>query len=329
MFKRISILLASVLPATISPAFAADELSPQAFEERFSGSAVSGLNAKIEYGYFHTGFDDAGNDEVILESASGHQVLGAVSVPLGTAFGLQIDAGVIEGSAETNDFFPVDDFDIEGHGFGGHLFWRDPSRGLLGVYAHRVDYELEGLGVDITRWGVEGEAYLGSLTLKGFLGQDQVEFETFGDETYDAFSAEALYYLTDDVAVSAGYEKSFETDMFNVGIEAAFSASAIAPSAFATASISNGETSVMAGLKVYLGQSAKSLKRRHREDDPDIGMFNNLAALGNCINDITGINERRFLPASLAELRPVIRPTFDIDGCDLDMEQEQRLPGRD
>ena len=43
------------------PALAADVLTEEQFEERFSGAAVSALNAKIEVGKFHVGFDDNDN----------------------------------------------------------------------------------------------------------------------------------------------------------------------------------------------------------------------------------------------------------------------------
>ena len=48
--------------------------------------------------------------------------IGSLSTPLGCGYGLQIDATAAS-------------FDGRFLGaIGGHLFWRDPSRGLLGLY---------------------------------------------------------------------------------------------------------------------------------------------------------------------------------------------------
>jgi len=84
---------------------------------------------------------------------------GAFTVPLGGQFGAQFD-GV------------AGDFDHRFFGGGaGHLFWRDPGRGLLGLYANHTRWSYFG-GLNVTQAGGEGEVYLGRLTLQGIAGAE-------------------------------------------------------------------------------------------------------------------------------------------------------------
>lgn len=313
------LLTAAFVALACGQANAADTLDSEQFEERFSGQAVSALNAKVEVGGFHTSFDEQGNNGNSLESAHGHMVQGAVSVPLGRQFGLQIDAGSMHGSADLDSvFFASQELDIEAYGLGGHLFWRDPTVGLLGVYGHQTEYDIEGVDITHTRFGVSGEAYLGNVTLKGFGGQDKVEFDAFADGTYWVASGEVDFYLTDDFMVKAGVEHSFNSTIGFAGVEAAFSSSSIASSLFANVSFGEAGTSAMAGLRFYFGQQGKSLKRRHREDDPDVNLFGSFGALGSCINGLTK------LPGTTED-----GSTADYDGgsCDVDYEQQAVSPG--
>ena len=302
---------------------AADALDSQQFEDRFSGEAVSALNAKIEAGGFHISFDDNGNDDTDLESAHGYSVQGAVSLPLGSQFGLQIDAGALHGSADANSPAGSQGLDMEAYGLGGHLFWRDPGTGLLGVYAHQTEYDIEGVDITHRRFGVSGEAYLGNVTLKGFGGQDHVKYDSFTDGTYWAASGEVDFYITDDFMLKAGVEHSFNATSGFAGIEAAFSSSSVASSLFADVSFGNSGTTAMAGLRFYFGPEAKSLKRRHREDDPDINLFDSFGAIGSCLNGMSKPPEETMKPdimtmvRSLRPMRPTV-PDYDADNCDVD-----------
>ncbi len=76
--------------------------------------AVSGVNGK--FAVFGGGLDSGGNDGEMI----GGQ--GSLSVPISQRFGFQGDAF---------GFVAADDYVAGG---AGHLFWRDPSIGLLGVY---------------------------------------------------------------------------------------------------------------------------------------------------------------------------------------------------
>src|SRR5690606_33085175 len=77
--------------------------------------AVSVINGKLEgaAGAIDNDADDGGRAHV----------LGSVSVPLNCAWGLQVDAGIGDLAGSTAG------------GLATHLFTRDPSSHLLGVYA--------------------------------------------------------------------------------------------------------------------------------------------------------------------------------------------------
>lgn len=75
------------------------------------GPAVDGINAKID------GFGGSASNR------GAYGARGSVTAPLGYAFGIQLDGAA--GSTANR-----------GYGAGAaHLFWRDPSRGLFGIYA--------------------------------------------------------------------------------------------------------------------------------------------------------------------------------------------------
>ena len=59
-------------------------------------------------------------------------VTGSYTVPLGFPYGLQVDGMV--GSGKGAAFY----------GVGGHLFWRDPAKGLLGLYGSYVSWDASG-----------------------------------------------------------------------------------------------------------------------------------------------------------------------------------------
>ncbi len=86
-----------------------------------------------------------------------------------------------------------DDADI--HGFGGHLFWRNPDVALVGVTA---SYAKTGV-IDIQRYGVEGELYLGPITLGANAGWQR------GDLRETIFGGvDARWYITDNLVLEAG-----------------------------------------------------------------------------------------------------------------------------
>ena len=121
--------------------------------------AVDGFNAKID------GYGGGANHSSSLYGADG-----SLSIPLAQQWGLQIDGGV--GS-----------FNSSGTARGaGHVFWRDPSVGLLGVYGSYSRWNgnsgviVPRTALNIARAGAEGEYYLGRWTVGGVIGYETVRF---------------------------------------------------------------------------------------------------------------------------------------------------------
>ncbi len=217
------------------------------------GPAVSGPNAKISAGGGVVDGDAAG------------LALGSATVPLGDNLGAQIDGlyGRIGGDLRW--------------GAGGHLFWRDPDKGMLGLtgsYSRREDHDPDWM----SRVGVEGEVFLGRITASAQGGYQ------FGDVDEGEFGRIDLrWYATDDFMLSAGGE--VETGDFVGRLKAEYQPGLSALpglSLFADGEIGEDNWSrAFVGIRYYFGAKTKSLIRRHREDDPP----NRLADLDFAMRD--------------------------------------------
>ncbi len=192
-------------------------------------------------------------------------VLGSFAMPLSHAFGLQVDGLV--GSGREAPFY----------GVAGQLFWRDPAKGLLGVYGSYVNWELgsttgvsspingviDTTGANVGKLGVEGAAYLGRFTLEG-LGAYQ-----FGSYTGFTGSATLAVYPTPDLRLDGGFR--YLNGVGTIGTVGAewqpsnhsgltlFASGAFGQHNYAQA---------LGGVRFYFGAPEKSLIKRHREDDP-------------------------------------------------------------
>ena len=211
--------------------------------------AVSALNGKIAIiGGYHD--DDTRNEEY-----SG-MLAGSVTVPLSHSFGFQADAagGSVDGNAVM--------------GVGGHLFWRDPSKALVGVIASYAREDQSG-GPDLesTRVGGETEIYLGDFTVQARAGHQ------FGHNVDDGFfgRADVSWYATDDFRLRIGLandpivDTTYSGDVeFRPGYEAMPGLAYFADASFGDDSYARASV----GVRFYFGED-KSLKRRHREDDPE------------------------------------------------------------
>lgn len=235
------------------PAVSAGNLSPAATSDPYmpaaSLPAVSAINGKI--GTFGGSID--------TDLALG--VFGSLAVPLGQRWGAQID-GMLGTAAGAF------------YGVGGHLFWRDPSKGLIGAYASYVGWGASktvplfgGLGYDVTgadvgKVGLEGEAYLGRVSLEGLAAYQ------YGTNSGFAGSATAAYYPTDDLRLDVSLRYLQGPGATGAaGVEWAPTRSGL--SLFADAAVGgNSVWQVLGGAKWYFSAISKSLIRRHREDDP-------------------------------------------------------------
>jgi hypothetical protein len=250
LLSSVSILALLVAANT---AFSGAALATDPGENRAVLPAVSGANAKV--GAFGASLDG--------ETAAG--AFAALTFPLGHGFGAQFDGMIGDGNA--GDF----------HGFGGHLFWRDPSRGLFGIYASYLRWNAESLsdelvvsGAKVAKVGVESHLYLGPLTLEGIAAYQ------FGSETGFAGKATIAYYPRDNLRLYAGVNQLEGPGLTAfTGIEWAPSNRGM--SLFADVGVNEDhDTRVLAGLKFYISPEDKSLIRRHREDDPEIDLPSDL-----------------------------------------------------
>lgn len=259
--------------------------------------AVSGLNFKIgiagglqDGGVF---FDDEATDRDSSQTFVG---TASVTTPILHSFGFQLDGllGYINRDDDVsgiNGGGSSDEVDGEFvYGVGGHLFWRDPMKGLVGLTASYV--ELQGdddsfdnalqqefaPGLSITRVGAEGELYLEQFTVAAGAGYQFINFT--GDfEPYPEsdFEEDGLYaqldlswYATDNLVLSIGAATDPNADILGTaGVEWAPAIESFnGLSLFADGIVGEDDyVSASLGVRFYFGEGT-TLKTRHRFDDP-------------------------------------------------------------
>ena len=243
MLKRCFLVAGLVLAA--SAAQAGDLKSPS------TGGlpAVSAFNGKIE------GFGGA------TENDGFGGISGSVVIPLAHSYGLQIDG--LASSYDGDGLF----------GVGAHLFWRDPSRALFGIYADYGHWGADG-GVDVARVAAEAELYLDRISLEGLAGG------AFGDGNDAIFSSATLaLYATPDLRLSIGHSYLSERHALTLGGEWQVSDRGV--SLFTEGRIGEDDSNaILAGVRLYAAPQPKSLIDRHRQDDPKNHLTDMLGGLG-------------------------------------------------
>ena len=220
-----------------------------------SGPAVSELNGKVAY---------AGGN---MNSAEGHNFDGSITLPLTHALGLQVD-GL---------YSRISDMDFGGG--AGHLFWRDPKVGLVGLtggYLYRN-------GVDTFQAGAEGEYYLGRFTLGFFGGAGSIHYSQsapFIDTSPTRFVGRisADYYPVDNLRVGVSYLTAFKENLVKGQLEYQTPVRGLALTGEAALG-DHGYDHWLLGVRYYFG-SKKPLIDRHRQDDPPGLMQQILHGLG-------------------------------------------------
>ena len=215
-----------------------------------------------------------------LSQPDQYKATGSIAVPLGYRFGLQADVG-------------YSDNEIDGLGnvaapsAGVHLFWRDPSQGRLGLYGEWLHLNAEG-GSDFQLGGFDAEKYWDRVTLAAFVGASDGDLV----DTQFVSRASFAYYPTDDLQLQIGHLHILDSHTLFVGGEWAIKPiEAAATSLYLDASLhEGGDTSVMLGLRLYLGKKNRTLIQRHREDDPQSIL------VSNSVFHIEGLLARYNLP---------------------------------
>ncbi|MEM7215067.1 MAG: hypothetical protein AAF423_05945 [Pseudomonadota bacterium] len=311
-------------------AFAQDTIPDGAFDERYSLPAVSEANGKISFGYSYvdTGVSSLVNQFPTLpidpanavfftldNSFEGAFVEASVSIPLSQDFGFQIDGLYSEQTGNPTGF----DFGVVG--VGGHLFWRDPDKGLVGIYGHYVQADDV---LDTYQIGTEVELYHQNVSIELFAGWDTLAVElnpvnlaSGQGEEFLAGEAVVAFYPEPDFRISVGAAHNFEETRFTSGIEWQLSDSSLSPSFFANGDLSENLTSLRAGLTFYFGAEPKSLIRRHREDDPQNRLQKNASALQACANGILSTQLQVPLISPVTGMPNQLILENSVDGCTL------------
>lgn len=226
--------------------------------------AVDGINLKVET---VTGSSSVRTSYLGRDSSASVGFAGALSVPLGQSFGLQIDGllGASDGRFAA--------------GGASHVFWRNPDVALVGVYGSLT--RRGASDTTNTRLGIEGQYYLSRFTVGGIAGYERSasdfvttlpEMGAFASVSKSrGFAAlDVSWYATDNFKLALGYRNYGGVNALAAGLEYMVQTGQGAAYAF-FAEGRAGESRYlagMAGLRVYVGQKDKSLIRRHREDDP-------------------------------------------------------------
>ena len=203
-----------------------------------SKPAVSGINSKISGGYAD------------LDAASTKFGSASITLPVTHCFGLAIDG--LGGDYSASSLW----------GVGGNLFWRDPDKGLIGIMGSNVQVGAN----NVSRGGVSGELYLGRFSVLTDVGHetgDTIKHGVFSDLTFRC-------YVIDNFVLNAGCAYSGRNTAGVVGFEYMPALKTLPGlTLFARGSVGESDYhSVMAGVKYYFG-NGKTLKQKHREDDPE------------------------------------------------------------
>lgn len=222
-----------------------------------SKPAVSGLNAKLDVQY---NYIDYSSIDGHVDSPS---AIGSITFPVGHSFGLQIDAGVTHYEASS---LSASATMAAG---AAHLFWRDPDLALVGLYAHYADISFSGGGSSLGLWrlGAEAELYLDRVSIEGFAGAD---FADASASNLDFFSGDlrVAFYATENFRIHGGVMHQFDQTFGRFGAETMLPLGDNNISLYADGVFGSDVEAVRGGIRIYFGESGKSLVARHREDDP-------------------------------------------------------------
>lgn len=220
--------------------------------------AVSGVNGKVDY---------AGG---IMKSAEGHNASASISLPVWHPFGFQADG--LYSRIGGLDFY----------GGAGHLFWRDPDHGLLGLaggYLYRDGADT----VDTFQVGAEGELYWRQFVFGFFGGVGSIGYRytaPFIDTNPTRFVGRVStdYYPLEDLRVGASFTSAFRDYLGKGEAEYQLPIPGLALTAEAAWG-NNGYYHWLLGVRYYFG-GRKTLHERHRQDDPPSLMPQVIQSLG-------------------------------------------------
>lgn len=221
-----------------------------------SNDAVSQVNGKANV--------FAGN----FDGENGWSGEGSVSWPIAQHYGAQLD--VLHTKVD----------DVEFSGIGAHLFWRDNTKGLVGLSVGGIDGDLQH-SIEIA---AEGEYYLHQITLAGKLGHASIKYDApapFIDTDKGGLLTQASvgWYPMNNLNVAASAERRFNQNAYSLEAEFQLPDSNVS----LLVNLMEGAHDydhAWFGVRYYFGER-KSLKTRHRHDDPKSLLTGTLAGIGH------------------------------------------------
>jgi hypothetical protein len=259
-------------------------LATALFQLAQANPAVTELNGKVS-----TGHGEYNKDSGYFYDAS-------ITTPLLDNLGFQLDGLYQRAGGETFQ------------GIGGQLFWRD-ANALLGGSAGIIDND----NIEATELSLMGEYFLENFTLGAKAGWSSVSFGgPFGnsfnidpDEKGAYGKLYLIYYPSDNMALTLTGENRFDATYFEAEAEYALPLDGLTVFASMVEGENHYEQNFF-GLRYYFGAS-KSLKQRHRLDDPANMLHSIFKGIGQHI-----INARK------ADLAPLI--DLKISGPDINFD---------
>ena len=226
--------------------------------------AVSAVNGKIEFQGGWAGMSGVSNSADFLGGAT-------LSAPIGDRFGFQADI------AASNTFNQT----MAGGAL--HLFTRDPDLYLLGVTGGA--FWTNNASAQII--GPEVELYSGPLMLQAYGGF--MNMNVAGVNSGKLFAiGDISFYPTDNFRLIVGAKDIADFKTAHAGLEYKFSETMPVSFTLDGKVGDNSFAAVDVGLRFYFGGGDKSLKRRHREDDPPNRIFDVFNGAGNAFNAPSG-----------------------------------------
>lgn len=212
-----------------------------------ANDAVSALNGKLEGSYGE------------VNDTYSRGIAASLSVPVAQSWGIQVDS-LYQHAAE-------DDF----YGLGAHFFTRKSETGLLGLVAGGVHSGT----IDNFAVAVEGEYYFPWLTVGGYAGYDNVQSNgsivTYSPRVtdHDDFALANLYvaaYPMPNLMLRLDYLHRINRNFYSLQVEYQTPIKGLA--AFGIVGIGDNDFfQLQGGVRYYFGGD-KTLKARHRQDDP-------------------------------------------------------------
>ena len=232
--------------------------------------AVSAINGKAEF--------DAGVLSLPSVAFIG-RAAGTITLPVGDRFGIQADASVAFASGLTGSA-------------ALHAFTRDPQSYLIGGTLGVVRTP----GSLVVAAGPEAELYFDRWTIEAWAGASVAMPSGGGATRYAPMAMASLgYYLTDNARLTLGVSSLDGYGAVQLGGECLLESFDLPLAVTAESRVGqDGAWRITLGLRGYFSPEAKSLIRRHREDDPsDRG-----AALYTAAGGKTMGADRRTAPAA-------------------------------